>query len=132
MRRRLLEVLGVIGVILAVIVLLKVAPAGSATQAPGSKTAWAAGPPGHLDGRFSDAAAAAPAKCANKEQFTDRRARGTGPAACGDPEAKPASGGRHRTRHVAGAYNAVFQSIKHTGKRSIGSSSIRLTDAFRR
>ena len=40
MRKRLLQVLGVVGVLLAVIVLLKFAPAGSATSAPGSRTAW--------------------------------------------------------------------------------------------
>ena len=39
MRKRLLEVLGVVAAIIAVIVLLKVAPAGSATQGA-AKTAW--------------------------------------------------------------------------------------------
>ena len=42
MRRRLIEVLGVVAVSLAVIVLLKMAPFGVAGQAPasGAKTAW--------------------------------------------------------------------------------------------
>src|SRR2546421_414595 len=71
MRKRLLQVLGVVGVLLAVIVLLKFAPAGSATSAPGSRTAW--GDP-DLQGIWTDeyqTPLQRPAKYANKELFTD-------------------------------------------------------------
>ena len=67
MRKRLLEVLGVVGVILAVIVLLKVAPAGSASSGrTGLKTAW--GDP-DLQGIWTDdyqTPLQRPAKYANK------------------------------------------------------------------
>ena len=117
MRRRLLEVLGVVGVILAVIALLKVAPAGSATQAPGSKTAW--GDP-DLQGIWTDdyqTPLQRPAKYANKEQFTDEeRAELDRQRAALLRRNQRVEVGTERD--VAGAYNAVFQSIKHTGKRT--------------
>ena len=117
MRRRLLEVLGVVGVILAVIVLLKVAPAGSATQAPGSKTAW--GDP-DLQGIWTDdyqTPLQRPAKYANKEQFTEEeRAELDKQRAAILRRNQRVEVGTERD--VAGAYNAVFQSIKHTGKRT--------------
>ena len=85
MRRRLLEVLGVVAVILAVIILLKVAPVGLAGQSPGPgakagttaragpapKTAW--GDP-DLQGIWTDefqTPLQRAAKYANKELFTD-------------------------------------------------------------
>ena len=117
MRRRLLEVLGVVGVILAVIVLLKVAPAGSATQAPGSKTAW--GDP-DLQGIWTDdyqTPLQRAAKYANKEQFTEEeRAELDKQRAAILRRNQRVEVGTERD--VAGANNAVFQSIKHTGKRT--------------
>jgi hypothetical protein len=117
MRKRLLEVLGVVGVILAVIVLLKVAPAGSATQASGSKTAW--GDP-DLQGIWTDdyqTPLQRAAKYANKEQFTEEeRAELDKQRAAILRRNQRVEVGTERD--VAGAYNAVFQSIKHTGKRT--------------
>ena len=119
MRRRLIEVLGVVAVILAVIVLLKVAPFGVAGQAPasGAKTAW--GDP-DLQGIWTDdfqTPLQRPAKYANKELFTDEeRAELDAQRAAilrRDQRVEPGS-----ERDVSGAYNAVFQSIKHTGKRT--------------
>ena len=117
MRKRLLQVLGVVGVIVAVIVLLKVAPAGSATSAPGSRTAW--GDP-DLQGIWTDeyqTPLQRPAKYANKELFTDEERAELDRQRAGilrrDQRVEIGS-----ERDVAGAYNAVFQSIRHTGKRT--------------
>src|SRR5712691_2963462 len=117
MPKRLLQVLGVVGAILAVIVLLKVAPAGSATQAPGSRTAW--GDP-DLQGIWTDeyqTPLQRPAKYANKELFTDeeRAELDRQRAAILRRDQRVEKGSE---RDVAGAYNAVFQSVKHTGKRT--------------
>ena len=87
MRKRLLEVLGVVGVILAVIVLLKVAPAGSASPAQGLKTAW--GDP-DLQGIWTDdyqTPLQRPAKYANKSDSPTKSApNSTGSArrSCGE------------------------------------------------
>ena len=131
MRRRLFEALGVVAAILAVIVLLKVAQARVAGQAsaPGTtagttatpgpvpKTAW--GDP-DLQGIWTDdfqTPLQRAAKYTNKELFTDEeraeldRAR----AAILRRDQRVEIGSE---RDVAGAYNAVFQSIKHTGKRT--------------
>jgi hypothetical protein len=117
MRKRLLQVLGVVGVILAVVVLLKVAPAGSASSSPGLKTAW--GDP-DLQGIWTDdyqTPLQRPAKYANKEQFTDEeRAELDKQRAAILRRNQRVEVGTERD--VAGAYNAVFQSIKHTGKRT--------------
>ena len=131
MRRRLIEVLGVVAVILAVIVLLKVAPFGVAGQAPASgakagttaitgpvpKTAW--GDP-DLQGIWTDdfqTPLQRPAKYANKELFTDEERAELDAQRAGilRRDQRVAAGSE---RDVAGAYNAVFQSIKHTGKRT--------------
>src|SRR5438876_4038056 len=116
MRKRLLEVLGVVAAIIAVIVLLKVAPAGSATQGA-AKTAW--GDP-DLQGIWTDdfqTPLQRPAKYANKEQFTDQeRAELDKQRAAILRRNQRVEVGTERD--VAGAYNAVFQSIKHTGKRT--------------
>ena len=71
MRKRLFEVLGVIGVVLAVIVLLKVAPARSASPAQALQTPW--GDP-DLQGIWTDdyqTPLQRAAKYANKVEFTD-------------------------------------------------------------
>jgi hypothetical protein len=116
MRKRLLPVLGVVGVILAVIILLRVAPAGSATT-QGSKTAW--GDP-DLQGIWTDdyqTPLQRPARYATKELFTDEERAELDRQRAGilrrDQRVEAGS-----ERDVAGAYNAVFQSIKHTGKRT--------------
>jgi hypothetical protein len=117
MRKRLLQALGVVGVIVAVIVLLKVAPAGSASPAPGTRTAW--GDP-DLQGIWTDeyqTPLQRPAKYASKETFTDEERAELDRQRAGilrrDQRVEIGS-----ERDVAGAYNAVFQSIKHTGKRT--------------
>jgi hypothetical protein len=117
MRKRLLEVLAVVGMVLAVIVLLKVAPARSASPAQGLKTGW--GDP-DLQGIWTDdyqTPLQRPAKYANKAEFTDQERA--------ELDQQRASLLRRNQRveigterDVAGAYNAVFQSIKHTGKRT--------------
>jgi hypothetical protein len=117
MRKRLLEVLAVVGMVLAVIVLLKVAPARSASTAQGGKTAW--GDP-DLQGIWTDdyqTPLQRAAKYANKAEFTDEERA--------ELDRQRASILRRNQRvevgterDVAGAYNAVFQSIKHTGKRT--------------
>ena len=117
MRKRLLQVVGVVGVLLAVIVLLKFAPAGSATSAPGARTAW--GDP-DLQGIWTDeyqTPLQRPAKYTNKEFFTDeeRAELDRQRAAILRRDQRVEIGSE---RDVAGAYNAVFQSIKHTGKRT--------------
>ena len=116
MRKRLLPVLGGVGVILAVIVVLKVAPAGSATP-QGSRTGW--GDP-DLQGIWTDdyqTPLQRPAKYASKELFTDEERAELDRQRAGilrrDQRVEVGS-----ERDVAGAYNAVFQSIKHTGKRT--------------
>jgi len=116
MRKRLLPVLGVVGVIIAVIILLKVAPAGSATP-QGSRTGW--GDP-DLQGIWTDdyqTPLQRPAKYATKELFTDDERAELDRQRAGilrrDQRVEVGS-----ERDVAGAYNAVFQSIKHTGKRT--------------
>jgi hypothetical protein len=116
MRKRLLTVLGVVGVVLAVIVLLKVAPAGSATP-QGSRTGW--GDP-DLQGIWTDeykTPLQRPARYASKELFTDEERAELDRQRAGilrrDQRVEVGS-----ERDVAGAYNAVFQSIKHTGKRT--------------
>jgi hypothetical protein len=117
MRKRLLEVLAVVGMVVAVIVLLKVAPARSASPAQGLKTAW--GDP-DLQGIWTDdyqTPLQRPAKYANKEQFTDEeRAELDKQRAAILRRNQRVEVGTERD--VAGAYNAVFQSIKHTGKRT--------------
>src|SRR5436190_11821678 len=117
MRKRLLQVLGVIAVILAVIVLLKMAPAGTASASTTLKTAW--GDP-DLQGIWTDdyqTPLQRAAKYANKAEFTDEeRAELDRQRAAILRRNQRVEVGTERD--VAGAYNAVFQSIKHTGKRT--------------
>jgi len=122
MRRRLLAVLGVVAVILAVIVLLKVAPvgiAGQTTAASGSATKTAWGDP-DLQGIWTDefqTPLQRQAKYAGKELFTEQERAELDNQRAGilrrDQRVEIGT-----ERDVAGAYNAVFQSIKHTGKRT--------------
>ena len=131
MRRRLFEVLGVATVILAVTLLLKLTPTVVAGQAPAvrattgaapttaaaPKTSW--GEP-DLQGVWTDdfqtPLQRAP-RYANKELFTDeeRAELDRQRAAILRRDQRVTQGSE---RDVAGAYNAVFQSIKHTGQRT--------------
>jgi hypothetical protein len=131
MRRRLLEVLGVAAAILAVTVLLKLTPTAVAGQTPAvrattgtapkaatvAKTSW--GEP-DLQGVWTDdfqtPLQRAP-RYANKELFTDeeRAELDRQRAAILRRDQRVTQGSE---RDVAGAYNAVFQSIKHTGRRT--------------
>ena len=122
MRRRLLAVLGVVALILAVIVLLKVAPVGVAGQtaaATGSATKTAWGDP-DLQGIWTDdfqTPLQRQAKYAGKELFTEQERAELDNQRAGilrrDQRVEIGT-----ERDVAGAYNAVFQSIKHTGRRT--------------
>jgi hypothetical protein len=122
MRRRLLAVLGVGALILAVIVLVKVAPVGVAGQtsaATGSATKTAWGDP-DLQGIWTDefqTPLQRQAKYAGKELFTEQERAELDNQRAGilrrDQRVEIGT-----ERDVAGAYNAVFQSIKHTGKRT--------------
>ncbi|HTI42135.1 MAG TPA: hypothetical protein VL693_09935 [Vicinamibacterales bacterium] len=117
MRKRLLQVAGVAAVIVAVIVLLKLAPAGSASASAALKTAW--GDP-DLQGIWTDdyqTPLQRPVKYANKPEFTEQeRAELDQQRAAILRRNQRVEVGTERD--VAGAYNAVFQSIKHTGKRT--------------
>jgi hypothetical protein len=131
MKRRLLEGLGVTAVILAVTLLLKLTPPAVAGQTPAvrattgatpgtaaaPKTAW--GEP-DLQGVWTDdfqTPLQRAARYANKEFFTDEERAELDRQRAGilrrDQRVTQGS-----ERDVAGAYNAVFQSIKHTGKRT--------------
>ena len=118
MKRRLIEVLGVAAVILVVTALLKLAPSAVGDSASaGAKTLW--GDP-DLQGIWTDeyqTPLQRAARYANKELFTeDERAeldRARAAILRRDQRVTPGS-----ERDVAGAYNSVFQSIKHTGKRT--------------
>src|SRR5438093_466811 len=131
MRRRLLEGLGVAAVILAVTLLLKLTPAAVAAQTPAvkatagtaakaatvPKTPW--GEPdlqGISSDDFQTPLARAP-RYADKESFTDeeRAELDRQRAAILRRDQRVTRGSE---RDVAGAYNAVFQSIKHTGRRT--------------
>jgi len=128
MRRRSLEVLGVVALILAVIVLLRLAPLGpgatAGAKAEGTtkagtapKTQW--GEP-DLQGIWTDdyqTPLQRQTRYATKEFFTEEERAELDRQRAGllrrDQRVE-----RGSERDVAGAYNAVFQSIKHTGKRT--------------
>ena len=122
MRRRLLEVIGVAAVVMAVAGLLIVArgPAdgtsAGATSAA-NRTTW--GDP-DLQGIWTDpyqTPLQRPAQYANKETFTDQERADIDKQRAGllrrDQRVE-----RGSERDVAGAYNAVFQSIRPTGRRT--------------
>ena len=126
MKRRLLESLGVAGVLIGLVVVLQLsvsvagqAPAGetSAATGPAPKTAW-----GHpdLQGIWLDefdTPLERPTRYADKELFTaEERAE--------QDAVRSGNVGRNRRvergsqQDVAGAYNAVFTSAKPTGRRT--------------
>jgi hypothetical protein len=128
MSRRLLELIGVLMVIIAVTVLLKLAPlpvagqaqtdAGEAGAAPAAPTPW--GEP-DLQGIWTteyEIPLQRPARFANKEFFTDeeRTALDRERAAILDRDPRPTGGSPLGT---GGAYNrAIFLTHKHTGRRT--------------
>ena len=127
MRTRLLKLVGVAAVILAALVFLKPTQMAVADQAPTAsanapaapelKTPW--GEP-DLQGIWtdeSDTPLQRPAKYANQELFTEAQRAEL------DKERAALLGRNRRVERgteldVAGAYNAVFLSIKHTGART--------------
>jgi hypothetical protein len=131
MTRRLLEMCGVAAVILVVIVLLKLSPlrvagqdaTGKTKADAGSKTGAAPRTPWgdpDLQGIWTDdfqTPMQRATRYANKEFFTDEERaeldRQRASILRRDQRVEKGS-----ERDVAGAYNAVFQSIKHTGKRT--------------
>jgi hypothetical protein len=127
MRRRFLELIGVAALLMAVIVLLKLAPlpvagqasrlaATAATTGPAAKTPW--GEP-DLQGIWTDVYLTPlqrSARYAGKEFFTDaERAELDKERATIELRPRQAGG---TERDVAGAYNAVFMSVKPTGRRT--------------
>src|SRR6266568_147361 len=128
MRRPVLQLIGVCAVVLAVILLLKFAVAdlrskptavadGPGTKSSGLKTSW--GEP-DLQGIWTDeyqTPMQRPAKYAGREFLTDAE------VAALDAEREKLPGNESRTvrgteEDLAGAYNAVFQFRKHTGRRT--------------
>src|SRR5437773_6179027 len=125
MRKAFLAVIGGVAVILAVIVLLKVAPpagnagAGAATQT--SPTAW--GEP-DLQGLWTydyEIPLQRPARYANKEFFTDeeRAELDRQRTSIIDRQANETRRTRGTEQDVSGAYNqAIFVTHKHVGRRT--------------
>jgi hypothetical protein len=122
MRRRLLEVLGVAAVLVVVaglLVVFKGSLGGTAARASGAalKTAW--GEP-DLQGIWTDpyqTPMQRPAQFANKENLTDEERAKLDEQRAGIPR-RDQRVERGTERDVAGAYNAVFQSIRPTGRRT--------------
>jgi len=130
MRRRFLEVIAVAAAFMAVLVLLKLAPvpvagqaarptatAGSAaTTGPVAKTPW--GEP-DLQGIWTDeymTPLQRSARYAGKEFFTDAERAALDKERAGIDLRPRQAGGTERD--VAGAYSAVFMSVKPTGRRT--------------
>jgi hypothetical protein len=125
MRNRLLAVIVVVAVILATVGLLRTArgragdrtPVAVANPGPAARTPW--GEP-DLQGIWTDpyqTPLERPAKFAGKDVFTDdeRAALDKERAAIPRRDQRLERGSE---RDVAGAYNAVFQSVRPTGKRT--------------
>ena len=121
MRRRLLEVIGVVAAVVAVAGLLMLARSGgSGTEASageGDRTAW--GEP-NLQGIWTDVYQTPlqrPAQFADKEFFTDEERKELDEQR-GSLLRRDTRVERGSERDVAGAYNAVFQSVRPTGRRT--------------
>ena len=132
MNRRFLEAIGVAGAVIALIVLLKLAPAPVASQAttatakagataktgPAPKTAW--GEP-DLQGIWAneyETPLQRPTRYANKEFFTDAERAELDRQRAGMRTFSDRVAPRGTEQDVAGAYNAVFQSRRPTGRRT--------------
>jgi hypothetical protein len=125
MRRRILQLVAVVAVLVAFILLLKftgadqtraAATADTGTKSFGVKTPW--GEP-DLQGIWTDeyqTPLQRPAKFAGKELFTDEE-RAALDAQRAAIELRP-RGEKGSERDVAGAYNQVYMSIKRTGRRT--------------
>ena len=119
MRNRIVGVLGVLLIILVVAGLLRMTgmSVDSRSSGPSPKTPW--GEP-DLQGIWTDpyeTPLQRPAKFAGKESFTDQERTELDKQRAGIPR-RDARVERGSERDVAGAYNAVYQSIKPTGKRT--------------
>ncbi len=112
MRNRLIGVFVVVGLVAAVAGLLRQAPASA-----DGRTAW--GDP-DLQGIWTDpyqTPLQRPTQFANKEFFTDEERTRLDEQRAGIPR-RDQRVERGSERDVAGAYNAVFQSVRPTGKRT--------------
>jgi hypothetical protein len=120
MRSRLLGVLGVVAVVLVVAGLLRMTRVPVEGQAPpgsAARTSW--GDP-DLQGIWTDmyqVPLQRPAQFAEKETFTDEERTELDKQRAGILR-RDARVERGTERDVAGAYNAVFQSVRPTGKRT--------------
>jgi hypothetical protein len=132
MKRRFLGALGLVGTIMALIAFLKLAPMPLAGQAPAapaeaattadaglaSRTLW--GEP-DLQGIWAneyETPLQRPAQYANREFFTDAERAELDRQRGGMRTFSDRNAPRGTEQDVAGAYNAVFQSRKPTGKRT--------------
>jgi hypothetical protein len=133
MRNRFIQLIGVAAAIMAVTALLKLAPASVAGQAqtataqegaaakagPASKTPW--GEP-DLQGIWREdyqVPFQRPAKYAGKEFFTDEERAALDKVRAAVPRQNDVGIARRGTEQdVSGAYNSVFTSARHTGRRT--------------
>jgi len=121
MRQRILMLLGVAAVIIAVVVLLKLAPGQAPTANSGSaaRTSW--GEP-DLQGLWSDEyqiPLQRPAKYASKEFFTDEEIAELDKERASKPSFGEKRGEKGTERDLAGAYNSeIFLTRRHTGRRT--------------
>ena len=120
MRNRLFSVIGVVAVVAAVAALLKITGVPVEGQTPASaKTVTAWGEP-DLQGIWTDpyqTPLQRPAQFAGKELFTNEERAELDKQRAGIPR-RDQRVERGTERDVAGAYNAVFQSVRPTGKRT--------------
>jgi hypothetical protein len=118
MRSRIIGIIGVVAVVVIVAGLLRMTGMSVDKAAgPAPKTPW--GEP-DLQGIWTDpyqTPLQRPAKFANKEFFTDEERAELDEQRSGIPR-RDARVERGTERDVAGAYNAVFQSVRPTGKRT--------------
>src|SRR5262245_21121315 len=119
MKNRIIGVVGVVVIVIVVAGLLRMTGMSVAneTAGPSPKTAW--GEP-NLQGIWTDpyqTPLQRPEKFATKEFFTDEERAELDSQRAGIPR-RDARVERGTERDVAGAYNAVFQSIRPTGKRT--------------
>jgi len=119
MRNRIIGVIGVVAIVILVAGLLRMTgmSVDSQTAGPSPKTPW--GEP-DLQGIWTDpyqTPLQRPAQFASKEFFTDEERAELDRQRAGIPR-RDARVERGTERDVAGAYNAVFQSVRPTGKRT--------------
>ena len=119
MRNRIISIIGVVAIVLVVAGLLRMTgmSVDSRTAGPSPKTPW--GEP-DLQGIWTDpyeTPLQRSAKFAGKESFTDQERAELDKQRASIPR-RDARVERGTERDVAGAYNATFQSIRPTGKRT--------------